>query len=58
MTELELLIDLHKNAKRQGQGSNEDTLKAFYLWGISLDLKAVVQITTTSQWKNDLMNSY
>jgi len=28
MTEIELLIDLHKNAKRQGPGSDEDTLKA------------------------------
>jgi len=28
MTEIELLIDFHKNAKRQGPGSNEDTLKA------------------------------
>lgn len=28
MTEIELLIDLHINAERQGPGSNEDTLKA------------------------------
>jgi cyclopropane fatty-acyl-phospholipid synthase-like methyltransferase len=28
MTEMELLIDFHKNAERQGPGSNEDTLKA------------------------------
>ncbi len=28
MTEIELLIDFHKNAKRQGPGSSEDTLKA------------------------------
>lgn len=28
MTEIELLIDFHKNAKRQGPGSNDDTLKA------------------------------
>ena len=28
MTELELIIDLHKNSKRQGPGSEKDTLKA------------------------------
>jgi len=28
MTEIELLIDFHKDAERQGPGSNEDTLKA------------------------------
>jgi len=28
MTEMELLIDFHKDAERQGPGSNEDTLKA------------------------------
>ena len=28
MTEMELLIDFHVNAKRQGPGSDEDTLKA------------------------------
>lgn len=28
MTEMELLVDFHKNAERQGPGSNEDTLKA------------------------------
>ncbi len=28
MSEIELLIDFHKNAKRQGPGSNSDTLKA------------------------------
>lgn len=28
MTELELIIDLHKNSERQGPGSKEDTLKA------------------------------
>jgi ubiquinone/menaquinone biosynthesis C-methylase UbiE len=28
MTEIELLIDFHKNAKRQGPGSDEDTVKA------------------------------
>jgi ubiquinone/menaquinone biosynthesis C-methylase UbiE len=28
MTALELLVDFHKNAERQGPGSNEDTLKA------------------------------
>jgi cyclopropane fatty-acyl-phospholipid synthase-like methyltransferase len=28
MTEMEILIDFHKNSERQGPGSNEDTLKA------------------------------
>lgn len=28
VTELELIIDLHKNADRQGPGSENDTLKA------------------------------
>lgn len=28
MTELELLVDFHKDAERQGPGSTEDTLKA------------------------------
>jgi len=28
MTELELIIDLHKNTERQGPGSEEDSLKA------------------------------
>jgi len=28
MTEMELLIDFHKDAERQGPGSNEDTLRA------------------------------
>jgi len=28
MTELELIVDLHKNAERQGPGSENDTLKA------------------------------
>lgn len=28
MTEIELIIDLHKNAQRQGPGSKQDTLKA------------------------------
>jgi hypothetical protein len=28
MTELELIIDLHKNSERQGPGSENDTLKA------------------------------
>ncbi|KXS48866.1 Methyltransferase domain-containing protein [Halanaerobium congolense] len=35
MTEIELLIDFHKNAKRQGPGSSADTLKALNLIGIS-----------------------
>jgi ubiquinone/menaquinone biosynthesis C-methylase UbiE len=29
MTELELLVDLHKDGERQGPGSEEETLKAF-----------------------------
>ena len=28
MTELELIIDLHKNSDRQGPGSEKETLKA------------------------------
>ena len=28
MTELDLIIDLHKNSDRQGPGSEKDTLKA------------------------------
>lgn len=35
MTELELLIDFHKEAKRQGPGSTADTLKALDLIEIS-----------------------
>jgi cyclopropane fatty-acyl-phospholipid synthase-like methyltransferase len=35
MTELELLIDFHKDAKRQGPGSASDTLKALNLIDIS-----------------------
>lgn len=35
MTELELLIDFHKDAKRQGPGSTADTLKALNLIDIS-----------------------
>lgn len=34
MTELELLIDLHKNAHRQGPGSDAETEKAIQLTGI------------------------
>lgn len=35
MTELELLIDFHKDAKRQGPGSPSDTLKALSFMDIS-----------------------
>ena len=31
MTELELIIDLHKNSERQGPGSEKDTLRALRL---------------------------
>ncbi|MBD3386413.1 methyltransferase domain-containing protein [candidate division KSB1 bacterium] len=37
MTEMELLIDFHKDAERQGPGSNEDTLRALSF--IDLDKK-------------------
>ncbi|GAB5465549.1 MAG: class I SAM-dependent methyltransferase [Candidatus Kapaibacteriales bacterium] len=41
MTEMELLIDFHKDAERQGPGSNEDTLKALGFLSIdnSIQLK-------------------
>ena len=35
MTELELIIDFHKSAERQGPGSKEETLKALKLTGLS-----------------------
>jgi ubiquinone/menaquinone biosynthesis C-methylase UbiE len=37
MTELELIIDLHKNSERQGPGSEKDTLKALDLLNLSTD---------------------
>lgn len=37
MTEIELIIDLHKNTQRQGPGSEKDTLNALNLIGLSLD---------------------
>lgn len=35
MTELELIIDLHKNSERQGPGSENDTLRALDLLNLS-----------------------
>ena len=32
MTELELLVDLHLDAERQGQGSTFETIKALNFW--------------------------
>jgi len=37
MTELELIIDLHKNSERQGPGSEEETLKALELMNLTND---------------------
>jgi SAM-dependent methyltransferase len=37
MTELELIIDLHKNSERQGPGSEKDTLKALGLLNLPTD---------------------
>jgi SAM-dependent methyltransferase len=37
MTELELIIDLHKNSERQGPGSENDTLKALDLLNLATD---------------------
>ncbi len=37
MTELELIIDLHKNSERQGPGSESDTLRALDLLNLSTD---------------------
>jgi ubiquinone/menaquinone biosynthesis C-methylase UbiE len=35
MTELELIVDLHKDAERQGPGSKQETLKALEFTGLS-----------------------
>ncbi len=37
MTELELIIDLHKNSERQGPGSESDTLRALDLLSLPID---------------------
>jgi len=37
VTELELIIDLHKNSERQGPGSETDTLRALDLLNLSTD---------------------
>ena len=37
MTELELIIDLHKNSERQGPGSENDTLRALDLLSLPTD---------------------
>ena len=37
MTELELIIDLHKNSERQGPGSEKETLKALEFMNLSSD---------------------
>ena len=37
MTELELIIDLHKNSERQGPGSEEETLRALEFMNLSSD---------------------
>ena len=37
MTELELIIDLHKNSERQGPGSENDTLKALEFLSLPTD---------------------
>lgn len=37
MTEIELIIDLHKDSKRQGPGSEKDTLKALGFMNFSQD---------------------
>ena len=37
MTELDLIIDLHKGTLRQGPGSEKETLKAFELTGLPFD---------------------
>ena len=39
MTELELIIDLHKNSERQGPGSEKETLTAFELMNLPTDQK-------------------
>jgi len=42
MTELELLVDFHKNNERQGPGSSHETLQALNFMNISNDQKLVV----------------
>jgi precorrin-6B methylase 2 len=42
MTELEFMIDFHKDNKRQGPGSKEDTLKALNF--INLDQEKTYKI--------------
>lgn len=42
VTELELIIDLHKNSKRQGPGSENDTLKALEFLNLSTNQKLKV----------------
>lgn len=42
MTELELIIDLHKNSERQGPGSENDTLRALDLLILPTDQKLKV----------------
>lgn len=37
MTELELIVDLHKNSERQGPGGEKDTLKALGLLNLPTD---------------------
>ena len=37
MTELDLIIDLHKNSERQGPGSEHDTLRALELLNLPTD---------------------
>lgn len=37
MTEIELIIDLHKNSERQGPGSEKETLKALDFMNLSSD---------------------
>ena len=39
MTELELIIDLHKNSNRQGPGSEKETLKALGFMNLPNDQK-------------------
>lgn len=42
MTELELILDLHKNSERQGPGSERDTLKALDFLDLPTDQKLKV----------------
>jgi len=42
MTELELIIDLHRNLERQGPGSENDTLRAFDLMNLPTNQKLKV----------------